>query len=176
MIKCETGAANRIHQDIWALIAAAAVVLALLTGQPALAQEDPAPPEGRTYLTIALGLDGHAPTAACLEFESDELCSDEGQCGSWRRTDGGRQTRRQTSFSFEFSLIDDEGSGVEIDGEARVDARGRGNTFAAVARGRAEGQRGVNFGMVGRPIDPVRCLELVNEFNGLLENFSGSGD
>lgn len=137
----------------------------LLSPQPSAAK--PPPPEGRTYFTVSMGLgvvfhgaDELTLVPGCLRFTRDQICDLAGDCnGTWARSFGGVQTRKQTSFTFVF--FDD---GVELfNGNARVDRRGRKHTFAAAATILFEGERN-NFGMIGRPVKPDRCQELVEQF------------
>ena len=68
--------------------------------------------------------------------------------------------------TFLFTIVDDEtGAVIEIEGEARIEARGRRSTIAgaAFAKEPVTGTR-INFGFVGRQVPPAQCLELVEEF------------
>ncbi len=144
------------------LIALLAALLTLsgLATDPAAAAKAPI---GRTYFTVFVGLDeGYGITASCFEFGEDDFCSQGGQqCGFWQRTD---RTGRQSGFEFDLSFLED-GEAVEVDGQGRVDTRGRGSSIAGVGRFSAGRTRG-NFAFAGRQARAARCLELLQEFEG----------
>ncbi len=125
------------------------------------------PPQDRTYFVVFLGLeDGVQASAGCLEFTETEICTEDGTCGAWNRTEGGVQTRLQTSFDLHFDFADDEGNQILVDGQARVDNRGPKHTIAGVARVLVDGQR-INIGLVAKPVSPALCSELAAGFNSL---------
>jgi hypothetical protein len=131
-------------------------------------------PEGRTYFVVSIGVatdefEAYELDAGCLTFTATEICDNDEvaeDCGTWRPTSRGKQTRKQKSFEFEFSLIDDEtGLPVEIEGQGRIDTRGRKSSIGGVAQG-LEPISGVkiNFAMAGRAVGAARCARLVEEF------------
>ncbi len=147
--------------------AALAVALAAvcLAAAPTLGAGPPAP-AGRTYFAVFLGLEDELePSAGCLRFKRSELCVDETTCGTWRL--GGRPARRQAGLEIEFDYVDEEsGTRIVIDGRARMDKRGPGNTVAGVALIRV-GELRVNVGFVAQPAPPALCPELAAAFNAV---------
>lgn len=138
--------------------------IALLVAVPAPAERGAAPPEGKTYFTLVLGLaEDFEPFATCVEFDRDQICAGEEVCGRWTRTLGGVQSRRETSFSYLIEFVNEDGLPGELEGQGRVDDRGPRSTIGAVGRLRIDGQT-LNFGFVGQPVKAGRCPELVAEF------------
>lgn len=141
----------------------------LLAAQPATA----APPVGRTYFVVSLGVGAGADAsgaydvdAGCLRFGRDEVCETDGDCGIWWPIEGERRARRQMAAGFEFFLTDDEtGLTLHILGRGRIDSRGPRSSLAAVAHA-VEPTSGVtiNFAIAGRAVGPGRCERLEAEF------------
>ncbi len=118
------------------------------------------PPKSRTYFTVFLGLDGPYSTGVdCLRFTATEVCALSGVCGSWSRTEPAGP---ETAIAFEF-IFEEDGVPVQIDGQARIDGRGTGDTLAAAARLETAGNS-VNFGFTGRPTGRRKCLRLLREW------------
>jgi murein DD-endopeptidase MepM/ murein hydrolase activator NlpD len=139
----------------WTVVVCTAGLLAA-TSAPAWA----GPPAGRTYFTIFLGTESpFSEGADCMRFTRDEICTSSDLCGSWFRTE---PVGPESAIAFEFRF-DDGGQPTEIEGQARIDNRGKKNTLAAVARYR-QGREVRNFGFVGRPARPRECLGLLAEW------------
>lgn len=133
----------------------------------AAAAARPSVPEGRVYFTTFEGL-GDTPyevAVDCLEVSATEICLDsETVCLEWTRTEGGAQTRRQTSFEFRAEFTQD-GMLLEIDGQGRADDRGPRSSISAVARLRApELGAKINLAFSGRETSAAECRALVDEF------------
>lgn len=147
--------------------AAAALALVLASASPASAAK---PPVGRTYFVISIGTERaegaeYEMGAGCVSFTATEFCQED-ECGSWSRTTTDVQTPKQTSFTFEVTVTDDEtGLPVDVDGEGRIDLRGRKDALAGAASGldSASGEK-INFAFAGRSVGPARCTQLVEEF------------
>lgn len=151
------------------VLAAIALGLALAAASTAVAARAPA---GKTYFVVSVGVatdesEAYEIAAGCVSFTADEICAANGDCGSWWRTEEGVQTRKQTSFGFEFTLVDDEtGLPVEVDGKGRVDTAGSRSSIGGVARA-VEPSSGteINFTIGGRAVGSARCLSLVEDFD-----------
>lgn len=148
------------------VVAAVAMALILALTSPANAAK---PPVGRTYFVISIGTERaegaeYAMGAGCVQFTATEFCQDD-ECGSWSRTTTDVQTPTQTSFTFEVTVTDDEtGLPVEVDGEGRIDSRGRKDALAAAASGLDSSGEQINFAFAGRSVRAARCPQLVEEF------------
>jgi murein DD-endopeptidase MepM/ murein hydrolase activator NlpD len=118
-------------------------------------------PVKKTYFTIILGLESpHGWQADCLRFTASEMCTLGGNCGSWARTEAaGPETAITFALSFEES-----GVPVEIDGQARIDDRGKSSSLAGAARARIGG-RSSNFGLTGRATKKSKCLKLLRDWD-----------
>ena len=149
-----------------------ALVLALSSASPATAVK---PPTGRTYFVVSVGVatdrsEAYEVSAGCISFTATQICRADPagglECGTWQRTATGPQARKQGSFDFQFSLIDDEtGLPIEVDGRGRFDARGKRSSIGGAARGsEATSGRVINMALAGRAVRPARCLLLVEEF------------
>jgi hypothetical protein len=120
------------------------------------------PPEKKTYFTILVGLDApYSWDADCLSFTSTEMCTSDGLCGSWTFTETGGS---ETGFAFE--IDDEENGGVRIDGNGRIDDRGKNDSLAGAARAR-EGGQSVNFSFTGRSTKRKKCSRLLAEWREL---------
>jgi murein DD-endopeptidase MepM/ murein hydrolase activator NlpD len=118
------------------------------------------PPAGQTYFTILLGLDSpYSWDADCLKFTATRLLTSDGAYGSWTRTE---PVGPQTAFAFEMEF-EEQGETVQMDGQGRVDDRGKKNTIAGVARIRSEGGVG-NFGFTGRSTTRKKCNNLLRQW------------
>ena len=145
--------------------------IALLAATAATAAKAPG---GKTYFIVSLGVatddfEAYDLDVGCITFTDTEICQASGgseDCGSWRRSSSGKQTKKEMSFVFEFSLIDDEtGLPVEIEGQARIDTRGRKSSIGGVAQALEpiSGTK-INFAMAGRAVGAARCARLVEDF------------
>ncbi len=149
-------------------LAAGAVAVMILILAAALPASAARPPAGRTYFVISMGTEigegeEFTRSAGCVRFTATEFCQED-QCGTWTRTMTEVQTPKETSFAFSWILIDEEtGLAVEIDGEGRIDSRGRKDALAAVARGVIAGEQR-NFAFAGRSVPAARCPRLVAAF------------
>lgn len=142
----------------------AAVLLAVAPVGLAAAKD--AAPADRTYFVVIVGLGDGGPydvEAGCLTFDGSEFCTDGDEtCLAWSRTQGGLQVRKQSGFSFHVDMEED-GVLVQINGQGRVDDRGKKSALSAVGRGRV-GDQMVNFSFAGREVRASRCPELVEDF------------
>ena len=127
------------------------------------------PPIGKTYFTILMGVEEpYGTLPGCVSFTETEICffisappNTLDTCGDWMP---GTETGKQTSFTFDFEFLEFEGESIRVDGQGRVDSRGRKSTVSSSGRARdAEGK--LNFGMVGRATSPNRCRQLVDDYN-----------
>ena len=133
--------------------------------------EAAAPPLGRTYFVLSLGVatdggEAYEIDAGCLTFTRTAVCETDGDCGSWWRIDEETRLPRQSVAGFEFDLTDDEtGLPVRIEGRGRIDARGPKSSLAAVGYGieTASGTT-INFAIAGRSVGAQKCRRLVREF------------
>lgn len=117
-------------------------------------------PERKTYFTLILGLDApYGWQADCLQFTAGELCTIGGTCGTWARSEApGPETA--ITFQIEF---EESGVPVEIEGQARIDDRGKKSSLAGAALVRIAGKAG-NFALAGRDAGR-RCLELRRQWD-----------
>ncbi len=142
--------------------------LMLLAAAPAAAGP---PPAGKTYFVASIGLatdnsEAYEISAGCLRFTEDAVCDMSSDCGEWEVTSWGEPGPQQGGGTFFFTIVDDEtGALIEIEGEARIEARGRRSTIAGAAYAiePTTGTR-INFGFVGRQVPRAQCLDLVEEF------------
>ena len=135
-----------------------------------------APPQGLNYFITVMGL-GDAPydvEAACLDFDATHACVlDEDVCLTWERAEGGVQKVQVSGFTVEGELNDD-GLVIAMDGQGRVEGRGRKSAIAVAARARDVLQtehlgdhalgRQVNYVIAGRQVSRGNCRRLVDEF------------
>lgn len=118
------------------------------------------PPANNTYFTILVGMDApYSWHGECLSFTETELCSSDGDCGTWSRT--GRDGP-EMAFTFEVSYTSD-GEEVRIEGQGRIDDRGKQDSLAAVARVEVGGTRS-NVGITGRSTSRKRCSRVLRDF------------
>ncbi len=134
----------------------------LLTSTTAMARS-PAP-EGRTYFIYVMGLndDPYEVDADCLAFDETLACSLNQNCLSWQRADGGLQTNNESGFLLVGDL-DDDGLIVTMEGQGRVNSRGRRSSISVVTRASALGFQ-LNFAMAGRDVGRSRCRRMVEDF------------
>lgn len=135
----------------------------LLTGSTTMARG--LPPEGRIYFVYVMGLndDPYEASADCLEFDETQACSVDDQfCLTWQRTEGGLQTNRAFGISFA-AEIDSDGLLITMEGQGRVESRGRRSSISAVGRAAALDVQ-VNFVFSGREVGRSRCLGMVEDF------------
>lgn len=144
---------------IWATL-----LLALSPAYAAVAKD--AVPADRTYFVVVMGLGDDGPydvEATCLKFDGSEFCDVYGEtCLEWDRTQGGKQVRKQSGFSFAVD-IEDNGMLVQINGQGRVDDRGKKSALSAVGRGQV-GDQMVNFSIAGREVRASRCPNLIRDY------------
>jgi len=135
----------------------------LLTGSAAMAK-GPAP-EGRTYFVYVMGLndDPYEADADCLTFDATHACAiDDLFCLTWQRAQGGLQTNRESGFTI-VAEIDDDGLIIAMEGQGRVNSRGKRSSISVVARAAALGVQ-LNFVFAGRQVGRSRCLRMVEDF------------
>ena len=135
----------------------------LLTGSSAMAGA-PAP-EGNTYFIYVIGLedDPYEASADCLIFDATHACTlDDQVCLTWQRTEGGLQYNKESGLSFA-AEIDDDGLIITVEGQGRVDSRGRRSSISVVGRVAALDVQ-MNFAFAGRQVGRNRCLRMVEDF------------
>jgi hypothetical protein len=138
----------------FAVVCLLAAIGLLLISTPATAA---APPAGRTYFTLLLGLEApYSWDADCLRFTARDVCTSDGTCGSWERTE---QDGQLGGFSMEIAWQQDSVQ-VRLDGQVRVDDRGRKDTIAGAMRMRL-GNKASNFGFTGRSTSKKNCRRLL---------------
>ncbi len=130
-----------------------------LLAEPAVAAR---PPVGRTYYTVAMGLEGpYGMRAECFEFYEEKLCSIDGVvCGVWQPTaDFGPQM----PFSFDLTTLDD-GELMQLEGVGRLETQGQKSSVAGTGRFvPVDGGRGANFSFAAREVGRQECLDLLGE-------------
>lgn len=138
----------------------AAVLIAVLS---VVAAEAATRPAGRVYYTALMGLGEIGQVSYdCFRFGASDVCSLDGSiCGSWSFTDG---KGKETGFSFELSFLED-GDLITIDGQARVDNRGRRSSLGGAARIVGAGPE-FNYSFAGREMSESRCLALLGRAPG----------
>ena len=139
-------------------------LLAMLLLSPAAMAKNPVP-EGRTYFIFIMGLDDspYGIEVDCLTFDANQACTPEGDvCLDWQRTQGGVQTNREVGFSLS-TQFEEDGLIIRMDGQGRVDSRGRKSSLSAVARAEALGEQ-MNFTFAGRQVKRSQCIRLAEEF------------
>lgn len=135
----------------------------LLTGSATMAKGPP--PEGRTYFVYVMGLedDLYDISADCLEFDETQACSIGDQfCLTWQEAEGGLHTSKAFGISFA-AEIDSDGLLITMEGQGRVETRGRRSSISAVGRAAALDVQ-LNFTFSGRDVGRSRCLRMVEEF------------
>ena len=135
----------------------------LLTGSTTMARG--LPPEGRTYFVYVMGLndDPYEASADCLEFDEDQACSlDDQFCLRWQETEGGLRTNKAFGISFA-AEIDSDGVLITMEGQGRVESRGRRSSISAVGRAAALGVQ-LNFVFSGREVGRRKCQSMVEDF------------
>jgi len=117
------------------------------------------PPEGKTYFTLAMGLnEAYDIRAECFEFQPSRLCSLDGRiCGTWSRDE---RRLKEAGFTFELSALDVDGLPVILEGRGRIDTRGPLSSIAGAGIFASE-DAGRNISFAGREADPIDCLELL---------------
>jgi murein DD-endopeptidase MepM/ murein hydrolase activator NlpD len=149
-------AGSRRTQCIAVPIATAAVLL--LSTAPAPAAR---PPLKKTYFTIILGMESpFAWGAECLSFTATEMCTRDGLCGSWNRTES---TGAETAIEFELEFVE-SGAPVVLQGQATFEDQGKNDSLAAVALGRFGGDV-FNFSFAGRSTTRKKCSRLLKEWS-----------
>lgn len=113
---------------------------------------DAAPPANRTYFVIMQGLEErYSWQAGCLTFSKREVCTSDGDCGSWNQTEAGPDGE----FSFEIEVGDDEDP-ARVEGRMRIETRGRRDAIGGTARVRV-GADSFTVALSGRSTSPGRC-------------------
>lgn len=155
----------KIHRCLLTLLALGVTLGAL--AQPAGAM---GPPVGKTYYTIAMGLEaGYDVKAQCFEFYEDRLCTLDGLiCGAWRET---ARARREMDLSFDLTTVDD-GEFLELAGLGVLNTQGPKSSIAGTGRlGPVDESRaGSNFSFAAREVDRDECLALLED------SATGGGD
>ena len=132
-----------------------ALILALLFLVAATPAQGKAPPAGRTYFTVLLGLEEpFAASADCLRFKKGKLCHPDGTCGSWERSDDPT-----VDFTFQIE-IDLEGTPIVVEGQALLEERAEKDSFAASCAARS-GKKGFNYALAGRAAKRKQCQRLL---------------
>ena len=136
---------------------AAAAALFAVAALVASAAGAAGPPVGRTYYTVLVGLEEpYSWDADCLRFTAGKVCSLDGTCGTWERTE---EDGKLGAFTMEMAWRE-EGVEVRLDGHVRVDDRGPRDTIAGAMR-MLLGNRAGNFGFTGRGTSPRSCRRLL---------------
>jgi hypothetical protein len=118
-----------------------------------------APPAKRTYFTVFIGLDEpYSWQADCLRFSKREVCTSDRACGAWVRTEKGPAG----AFSYEIELAG-YGVPIRIDGQARVETRGKQDTIGGTSRAEMEDQS-YHFSLTGRSTKHRKCLRLMERW------------
>ena len=124
------------------------------------------PPQGRTYFVNVMGL-GDEPydmSVACLAFDATQACvPDDEVCLNWQRSEGGVQTVQVSGFTVDGELNDD-GLVITMDGQGRVEGRGRKSSITIAARAQALGVQ-LNYVIAGRQASRGRCRRMVEAYN-----------
>ena len=132
-----------------------AIFALALFAQPASA----APPTNRTYFTILLGIDAnYSWQPECLRFSRSQVCTSEGECGSWFQTEPGPDG----AFSFEIEIGGDEAV-VVIDGQARFENRGKKEAIGGTVQAEVEGDT-FTFALSGKSMSRSKCLRLLENW------------
>ena len=128
-----------------------AMLAALILGAPEPASSA-APPAKRTYLVIALGLEErYSWQAECLSFTRSQVCTSEGDCGSWSRTEPGPDGE----LSFDIELGGGEPP-ARLAGTLRIETRGKREAIGGTARA-SLGEAAVTVSLTGRSTTPRDC-------------------
>jgi len=152
-----------VHRHVIGIVSVG-LLLTLSPAYSAVAKD--AVPAERTYFIVIMGLGDNGPydvEAGCLTFDGSEFCTEDGEtCLAWDRTQGGLQVRKQSGLSFTADLEED-GMLLQINGQGRVDDRGKKSALSAVGRAQV-GEQIVNFSLAGREVRASRCLDLISDF------------
>jgi len=122
-------------------------------------------PEGRTYFIFIMGLDDdpYGIDVDCLTFDANQACTPDGEiCLDWQRTQGGVQTNKEVGFALN-TQFDQDGLIIRMEGQGRIESRGRNSSLSAVVRAAALSEQ-LNFTFAGRQVKRSRCLRLAEEF------------
>lgn len=145
------------------------MILVLLTSvalaSPAVAKG--APPDGRTYfiLVVGLGDDAYAPEADCLTFGATQACTLSGDpCLDWQRLEGQTQSGKEVAFGLS-TMLEEDGVVIALAGQGRVDSRGPKSSISFAGHAAAEGMQ-INFSFAGRQVGRTRCQQQVEAFRG----------
>ena len=162
-----------LNPRTWLLAALALGVALGALAEPAKAARAPI---GRTYFTLAVGLESsYGITAQCFEFYEDKLCSLDGLiCGSWKPTGKGRH---EMELSFDLTTVSD-GELLELEGLGVLKAKGPKSSVAGTGRvGPVDRARRENFSFAAREATRNECLALLEDSDpgGGDETVVGSG-
>jgi hypothetical protein len=136
-------------------------LLAALVLAPATSADAAAPPAGKTYFTILLGLDTpYTWRAECLRFTRKKICAIGGPCGTWKRIETGGEA---STFSFEMDLEED-GTSVLLFGSVQVEDGGPEGALGGAVRVEGDGET-LNFGLTGRSVARRSCLAMASSAN-----------
>ena len=109
-------------------------------------------PANRTYFVIMQGLEErYSWQAGCLDFSRREVCTSDGDCGSWNQTEAGPDGE----ISFEMEVGDDEDP-AQIEGRIRFETRGKREAIGGTMRVRV-GADSFTVALAGRSTSPGRC-------------------
>jgi hypothetical protein len=137
------------------------LMLAALVGIAVTSADAAQPPVGRTYYTVAVGLEtNYDIKAECFEFHQDKLCTLDGLiCGSWEPT---AAAGREMGLSFDLTTLA-EGDLMSLEGYARLEAEGRKSSLAGSGQiSSTDGERSAsNFSFAAREVSKEQCLELL---------------
>ena len=134
--------------------------LYLLLGTSTSSVMAASPPANHTYFAILMG--GDAPyswDAECLRFTQTELCTQKGACGTWSRIG---PEGPEMAFAFEVTYQED-GRDVRIEGQGRIDDRGKKDSLAAAAQVELGGSS-TNIGITGRSTSRKKCERVLRDF------------
>ena len=142
---------------VWGLIAVMTLCAAFL----AAASAEAAPPKGRTYggmIIMQHPMTGAMYTErACLTFRNKKkMCTDTGECGTWRIVE---KVRKQNRWAGEI-FLEFEGMMMRFEFNGQTEARGRGNADAITATGCAM-DFGFNGGFAAVEMSENDCLDWV---------------
>ena len=131
-------------------------LLFLIGATPALAGK--APPAGRTYFTVVLGLE--EPFVAgvdCVRFKRARICHTDGSCGTWARSDDP-----EVDFTFRIEIAGDgESDPIVVERRALIEERAEKDAFAASCAAGSR-RKGFNYALAGRAVGRKQCQRLVD--------------
>ena len=126
--------------------------------------EAAAPPKGKTYFVIALGLDDdrqYSVQSDCWKFSGREMCTPAGVCGEWTTTE--KQGPNPVGISLEVEA-ETHGMPLEADGHMRQESRGPKASMGGAMKIRIPGLAAANFGVAAREVSRRDCPLILEEF------------